>query len=193
MIIAIDIDDVIIESSPRLTEYYNRKYGTHLTLDDMYSDNPKAWGVTDDAQAIERVEGYLATDEFQSIPPLREAIASIHRLARRHELHVVTGRSLAIEVATTDMLRMYFPDIFRSIVFTSMYSHNKRAKVEVCQELGANLLIEDHLGHALPVARSGTDVVLFGNYPWNQSDELPANICRAKNWTAVEEFINAKG
>jgi len=192
LIIAIDIDDVIIESSPRLTEYYNRKYGTHLTLDDMYSDDPKAWGVTDDAQAIERVEGYLVTDEFQSIPPLREAIASIHRLSRRHELHVITGRSLAIEVATTDMLRAYFPDIFRSIVFTSMYSHDKRDKADVCQELGANLLIEDHLGHALPVARSGTNVLLFGDYPWNRAEELPSNIRRVKNWAAVEEYVHAQ-
>jgi uncharacterized HAD superfamily protein len=191
LIIAIDIDDVIVESSPRLTEYYNKTYRTDLTLEDMYSNDLERWKAADTATAIARVEEYLATDEFRSIPPLREAIASIHRLDKRHELHVITGRSLAIAVATTDMLHEYFPDIFQSITFTDMYGHKRRSKTEICQELGADLLIEDHLGHALPVARSGTNVLLFGDYPWNQIDELPGNIRRAKNWAAVEEYINA--
>jgi uncharacterized HAD superfamily protein len=190
--IAIDIDDVIVESSPYLVEHYNKVYGTNLRLEDMYSDDLKRWMVTDRAAAIARVEEYLATDEFQGIPPLQEATKSIQRLAKKHELHIITGRSLAIEVATTGMLHTYFPGIFRSVTFTSMYGRKGRSKKEICQELGADLLIEDHLGHALPVARCGIDVLLFGDYPWNQADVLPGNIRRAKNWAEVEEFVNAE-
>lgn len=36
-IIAIDCDDVLVETAPLILAHYNKTYGTHLELKDMYS------------------------------------------------------------------------------------------------------------------------------------------------------------
>ena len=192
LIIAVDIDDVLIATSSYVVEFYNNTYGTHIGLEEMYSENLKRWGVSDRATSIARVEQYLGTEEFQCLPPLKSTLASVGRLSQKHRLHIVTGRSTIIETATRDTINKHFPDIFQSVVFTNLYNQKVRNKAEVCQEICADLLIEDHLGHALPVAGAGITVLLFGNYPWNQTDKLPANVHRVKNWHEAEEFINAK-
>ena len=88
------------------------------------------------------------------------------------------------------MLDKHFPDIFHSIEFTGLYGGQPRSKADVCRELNADLLIDDHLAHALPVAQCGVDVLLFGNYPWNQTKEkLPGNIRRVKGWDEIAALL----
>lgn len=80
-ILAVDIDDVIIETSPLLMRYYNKTYGANIGLEDMYSGNLQRWGVSDWTTAISRFEAYLETDEYRSKLPLREAISAIKKLS----------------------------------------------------------------------------------------------------------------
>lgn len=188
-VIAIDLDDVIINSSPIVAAYYNKRYGTNVGLKDMYSENLKAWGVSDGNVSIARVEKFLATEEFLNIPPSHEAISTIMMLSKKYELHIVTGRSFLIESETRKHIEHYFPKIFKSVEFTNLYTHKKRNKADVCMAIGAGLLIEDHLGHAVPVAEAGIDVLLFGDYPWNQTINLPRNMKRVLNWKEITERL----
>lgn len=188
-IIAIDCDDVVVETSPNILKYYNKTYGTHIELKNLYSEDNTYWGVTTTGEAIRRVEEYLKTDEYRRIPPFKETVASIAKLAKHHELHIVTGRSEFLAVATETMLEQYFPGMFASIEYTGMFANRPRSKADVCAEIGADLLIDDHLGHAKSVAKRGIDVLLFGDYPWNQMETLPAHIRRAKDWIAVEQIL----
>ena len=151
-------------------------------------------GVTDDAVARKRVDDYMMNDsEFSSVPPFQEAIEVIRKLGQHHELHIVTGRPDFLTEATHHMLQTYFPDIFSSVEFTNFFSEEKsRPKSKVCQDLGADLLIDDHIHHARVVAECGTDVLLFGDYPWNQADELPTNIRRVSGWREIGELLLPK-
>jgi 5'(3')-deoxyribonucleotidase/dephospho-CoA kinase len=187
--IAVDCDDVLVETAPLILDHYNKTYGTQLELKDMYSKDLKVWGVPDAATAIERVEGYLKTDEYRNAPPLQEAIAATKRLAKYYELHIVTGRTEFLAVATQAMLDQYFPGVFQSIEFTGFFGDTARSKAGVCKELGADLLIDDHVHHAMQVAESGIDVLLFGEYPWNQTTELPSNVRRVRDWEAVTDVL----
>ena len=188
-VIAIDLDDVIINSSPIVAAYYNKTYGTKVELKDMYSENLEAWGVSDRKVSIARVEKFLATEEFLNIAPDKKIINTIAALSKKYELHIITGRSYLIEAETRKHIEHYFPNIFKSVEFTDLYTHKKRNKADVCMTIRAELLIEDHLGHALPVAEAGIDVLLFGNYPWNQTMNLPANMTRVNNWEDVTERL----
>lgn len=188
-IIAVDCDDVLVETAPPILNNYNKTYGTHLELKDMYSRDLKVWDVPDSATAIARVEDYLKTDEYRRQPPLREAIEVTKRLAKQHELHIVTGRTEFLAVATQDMLDRYFSGIFQSIEFTGFFGNRARSKADVCKQFNADVLIDDHLHHAEAVANVGIDVLLFGNYPWNRTDTLPANMHRVKDWYAIEKLL----
>ncbi len=184
-IIAIDCDDVIVETAPAILDFYNRNYNTVIELENFYSQDLTLWGAADPQTAIDRVDQFLRTDEYQRLAPFQEAVEVITELATYHELHIVTGRGDFLAKPTEDMLDKYFPGIFQSIEYTNFFGTQPRSKADVCKQLGADLLIDDHLHHATVVAATGVEVYLFGNYPWNATDQLPALVTRVADWHAV--------
>lgn len=62
-------------------------------------------------------------------------------------------------------------------------------KAQVCQDIGADLLIDDHLSHAELAAKCGVQVFLFGDYPWNKADSLSPNITRVGGWGDVAQKL----
>ncbi|HJQ09334.1 MAG TPA: hypothetical protein VJ836_07690 [Candidatus Saccharimonadales bacterium] len=187
--IAVDCDDVIVPTAPLILKHYNKTYGTKIALKDFYSNDLAVWDTPDNATAIQRVEAYIATDEYQRAEPFLEAVRVTRALSQYHELHMVTGRPSFLLKATENMLAQHFPDIFQSIEFTHFFGIKSRSKAEVCRELGIDLLIDDHLHHALVVGACGIDVLLFGNYPWNQSASLPANVRRVPDWERLAQLL----
>ncbi len=189
LVIAIDCDDVIVPTASLILAYYNKKYGTAIALKDFYSNDLSVWDTPDDATAINRVEEYLMSEEYQNAEPFSEAIKVIQALSRWHELHIITGRPDFLTGATTRMLAQYFPDIFKTVQFTNFFGQKSRSKAEVCQQLSIDFLIDDHLHHAKAVADCGVQVLLFGDYPWNESLDLPKGIQRVKSWQAISSLL----
>ena len=187
-IVAIDCDDVIVGTTPAVIANYNALYGTNVLLSAFYGLDDSVWG-TDDATAIKRVQEFHMTPEFQQMPPFKEAIEVIAQLADKYELHVVTGRHDFLAQATSAMLQEYFPDIFQSVEFTNYFSDSSTSKASICTAMGARYLIDDHLHHANVVAQAGIDVLLFGDYPWNQAEVLAPNITRVKDWHAAQSML----
>lgn len=187
-IIAIDCDDVIIETAPSTLVYYNNTYGTTVELKDFYSNEDSVWGA-DSNTAIERINNYLNSQEFQEQRPFQEAIKVVMELAEQYELHLVTGRHDFLTEATTNMLHTYFPNIFKSVEFTNFFSDNPRSKAAVCSNLHAVYLIDDNLHHATVVAEAGIKVLLYGDYPWNEADNLHPNIRRVKDWYEIRDTL----
>lgn len=187
--IAVDCDDVIVPTAPLILQNYNETYGTAIEFKDFYSDKLDIWQVPDRATAVKRIEAYLETDEYQQVKPFVDAIAIMQRLSKRYELHVVTGRADFLTAATESMLERYFPSLFTSIEFTNFFRTAGRSKADVCKKLGIDFLVEDHLHHATVVAECGINVLLFGEYPWNQTDQLPAHIQRVKDWYEAADIL----
>jgi 5'(3')-deoxyribonucleotidase len=71
-VIAIDCDDVLVETSPYLIADYNQRFGTNLGLEDMYSGDLEVWQTSSDEEAIDRVEAYVKTEEYQQLRPSRK-------------------------------------------------------------------------------------------------------------------------
>jgi hypothetical protein len=65
-------------------------------------------------------------------------------------------------------------------------------KGEQYRQLGADYVIDDYLKHCVAGVQEGTEAVLFGNFPWNQSDKLPEGVARCKDWVAVLEHFRGK-
>ncbi len=184
-IIAIDCDDVIVATAPAILDFYNTRYNTRLELKNLYSKDLTLWAADDAKTAMARVDEFLKTSEYQQMEPFKEAVGVIHELKKYHELHIVTGRNDFLQQATQDMIDRFFPDTFTSIEYTNFFTDTPRSKGDVCIQLGADLLIDDHLHHASVVAECGTDVFLFGDYPWNQSNNLPERITRVSGWHEI--------
>ncbi len=191
-IIAIDVDDVLLESGPAVIADYNRRFGTRLPVGAYNSAHDRqAWGDVDITTAIQRVDDFVLTAAFIEREPLREVADALAKLAERYELHVLTGRNEIVAKLTNDWLERYFPGIFSSVSFSNLFvPERRRSKGEMCVELGASFLIDDHLLHVKNAAECGLGAVLFGDYPWNRADVLPLGVVRCIDWSAVLEYFD---
>lgn len=201
LVIAIDCDDVLVHTLQPTVEDYNLRFGTRLRLSDMYRPaRVDTWGTDDDEVAMARVTEYIKSNAFAQIKPYDAAIQAVAYLAKHHELHLVTGRSDFLESVTTKMLTTYFPGCFQSVEHTnyitmSTSTAKTRTKGEVCAQIGADILIDDHITHGESVIAAGVErVIVFGDYPWNQHDSLPEGMVRCIDWNEtlmeIEKIAN---
>lgn len=196
-IIAVDIDEVLSPHFEDLMNWYNRTYGTKLTLANNHpaDDDVEPWGTKDMYTARRRVHNFFETTEFLAAKPYKEAIKILRILSKTYILVVVTSRDSMIEKVTREWLDKHFNELFAEAHFTARYSveGKARSKSDICLEIGAKYLIDDSLEQALEAAHRGITVLLFGEYPWNQATKLPKNIIRVTDWKAVLECFDAKG
>ncbi len=191
-VIAVDFDDVLTPHHVGLLAWYNKSYGTKLTIANYHGLEPGPWGVRTDSEAILRVQKYFDSTEFKSEQPYDAAGEVLRQLADRYSLIVVTGRDHMIEEATKEWLTEHHPGLFVSIHFTAQYNleGKSRSKADLVHSERIEYLIEDSLTNLKEVVAVGAKGVLFGDYPWNQTDSLPSGIVRCKDWQAVQEYFD---
>lgn len=188
--VAVDCDDVLIESAVPMVQYYNQRYGTNLALGEYYESHDKAdWGTDDQYEIGRRLNSYLDTPEHMQLGPVQETIEVLQRLRYEFDLHIVTGRPSHAQAATLAWLEHHLPDVFQKVVFVDIFTGG-RSKGEVCYELGAHFLVDDLVRHCESVASVGMQALLFGDLPWNKDYVASApNIRRVANWTEVEKVL----
>ena len=192
--VGVDVDDVLVPHAEELIRLYNQKYGTRLTLADNHNLDPRAWGVNEITEAVKRVQAITHTPEFIEMEPYEDALTSLRVLSTTYEIAVITARDTVIEQASRDWLNKHFSEIVRQAHFTARYNleGKYRSKAEIVKTIGAICLIDDAPENALQVAEIGVDVLLFGDYPWNQKQPMPANVTRVSNWQEVLEYFDGR-
>lgn len=62
---------------------------------------------------------------------------------------------------------------------------------DVLVEIKADFVVDDQLKHCTAAVEQGIPTILFGNYRWNQAEELPKGVTRCKNWQEVAGYFDA--
>ena len=184
MLIAIDIDDVLVDFINCLLEYHNKTYNTSLTKEKIHTYRFwEIWGGNRE-ESIKKIRDFKETDIYGNIRPFSKAIESMNLLKENHKLVIVTSRSTIEE--TKIWINKHFPNIFDNIYFSYNYytKEGSKTKSEICKELNVDILIEDSLDYARECSDKGIKVFLF-DAPWNQCEELPENIIRVKDWNEI--------
>ncbi|MBU2615952.1 MAG: hypothetical protein KKC19_02505 [Nanoarchaeota archaeon] len=189
MLIAIDIDDVLLDFVPDVVEFYNGKYGTQLTKEDFHSYRfSDVWGGSD-GECIQEIEEFLRTPRFANLNPIEGAVEKIARLARDHRLISITSRNRNIRGLTERALREHFPSIGE--IYFSHNSHvdfeNDKTKAQYCLELGVGAIVEDSLIYAEDCQRKGVNAVLL-DQPWNRGREIDG-VKRVYSWQQIVEYF----
>ncbi len=188
LIIAIDCDDVLIETTEYIVDIYNQQYGTSVALDKSHDQNNEQWQVPDGELLIQRFNEIQSTEEYARLMPMPEALRVVKQLARDHELHLVTARDGSIEAITEAMLDEYLPGCFTSMEHVG----RDRSKGEVCQQLKADILIDDSIRNllsALEYDLPAGGALHFGEYAWNKVEPLPEGVVTCFDWEAVEREV----
>lgn len=196
LVIAVDCDDVLVPTAEVIVREYNALYGTTVKLEAFYDDSDN-WQTSSQEEAVRRVDKILKAGRTDDISPTPEVVESIKQLVKRgHELHLVTGRQDYMEPATRRLLSNYFPDMFKTIEHTNYYAASdsaaiRRTKGEVCRAIGASVLIDDHIVHGNAVLDAGvSDVIIFGDYPWNRRQSLVDGMVRCASWSETLDEID---
>ena len=192
--IAIDCDDVLLPTAQYIVDDYANLYGFRVELQNFYSGRPEHWGVVDNKIAENRVNSYLESDRFGKVEPFLEAVEAVNRLAEKHELFMVTARTNRLASITHDMITRYFPGCFAGVELTNHFGgqENRRSKGDICQQIGADIIIDDNIHHIIDsTSKSKTFGLLFGSYEWNQIEEFAVTemMIRCRNWAEVEREV----
>lgn len=198
-IIAVDVDDVLSKTSWGFIEYSNKTWGHALTQDDYDEDWAKVWG-TSVKVARERADFIHENGIFGELSYFPEALTVLTKLKKRYTLVVATSRRATIESLSKQWLQQHYEGIFEGVFFSGIYDgklgkhedHIARTKNDLLLEIGADYLIDDQLKHCLAAGEHELEAILFGDYKWNQSDNLPAHVTRCVDWMSVEAYFAAR-
>ncbi len=191
LVIAVDFDDVLVNSTELLPSLYNKKYGTSLKFSDMYQSRYDAFGVQTQQEAIRQLQTVMLDPGYTELVPDEIVIQGVHELAKIHELHVITGRAGFLEPYTRKVLDDYFAGCFASLEHTNHFDdgsgeHIRRSKVDVCRQINADVMIDDLPHHLKEILDSGvSEVISFGDYPWSRQIELGNHVVHCRDWTEV--------
>ena len=187
MIIGIDLDDVLKNTFSTWLTFCNQLYGENFHTEQfIHHRYEEIWNISSEEKFL-RFNAFIKTGSIVGIPPLVGAQETVTRLAKDHQLHIITARSSGIAKATHEWISRHFPEIFKGIHFcskdfgtTTVYH---RPKHIVCKELGVDLLIDDHPENILLSAQEGIRSYLF-DQPWNRTESLSDNphITRIFSW-----------
>lgn len=198
-LIAVDVDDVLADTTEALREFVNKATGLNLTSEDY--DVPAAYwgyykhvwmaaGITDHSH-IHAFHEKLGTDQ-RDIQPVADSQDVIERLSSRFDFIAVTSRELFMEVETKRWIHKHFNGVFKDVVLLGHVKTAKHTKGDACLELGAQDLIDDNYDHCKSALDVSVRALLFGNYGWNR--EVASNgIERAHDWQEVLAYFENEG
>lgn len=195
--IAIDIDEVLAAFAESFVDFSNKKWGTHLKPQDWTEDWAEIWKI-DFEEATKREQIIYKSDIFSRAKHNPRASNVLKGLAKKYKLVIVTSRHRAVTKDTLDWIQKHFSDLFEEIHFAGFYDdlekhpleRLKATKAEICQQIGADYLIDDNPKHCIATANAGITALLFGDYIWNRVNDLPSGVIRVKDWLAVLEYFD---
>ncbi len=193
MLIASDIDDVLLDLIPAIIEFHNRRYWTNLTKEGFHSYRLGEVFGCSDGEAMRRMHEFYETEEFRDVKPVEGAVEGVTALrGERHDFVALTSRLLSCREITEENIERYFPGVFTGrIYFAVNYYLRKfsspKSKGAYCVELKADVMIDDSVAHAEECRDLGIRVLLMDS-SHNRREE-PEGIVRVKNWREVMEYF----
>ena len=195
-VVAIDIDDVIAESTESLRRRVNEHTGINLSSED-YKIEASYWGYYEGVWRTHGVSHLVDMEtlnqQMQSnqshVPLMPGAEFAINELRKKFDIVLITARDPRWERATREWLKDQFGEHEPELYFSEMHRSpaGTKTKGEICREIGAGWMIDDNPGFCQTVLDNGVKAILFGEYGWHIN--VPKEVIRCKDWQAVLEYF----
>lgn len=195
-VIAVDIDDVIADSTDTMRRRVNARTGSNLAIEHYQVPHEGYWGYYERVWKTHGVD--ISYDDLAEemeadqshVPLLAGASFALSELASKYTLLIITSRPHTWQPETEDWLKSKFGDTFISFHFTDS-GKEKKTKGQICKELDVDWLIDDNPEHCQSAINEGVGAILFGNYGWHH--KAPKHLIKCKDWPAVLEYFNERG
>jgi len=142
---------------------------------------------------MERIFAFHDMDDLH-IEPLSEAQEALGKLSIDFDLQIITARDPRFELSTKAWVKKNFEGVFSDVFLIGHPAamEKPQTKAVLCREIGAFAMIDDSVKHVSSCAEVGVEGVLFGDYPWNQVEPMPAGVTRCIDWSAVREYFDVR-
>lgn len=192
MQIAIDIDDVLADFSEGFIKHIKKVKGVNVEIHDLkVAEWWKAWGKTLE-ESTKTIYEFLQSEDIMKVEPKTGAIRALKLLKQKgHKLTVITGRPANVHEKTRQWVHDNLPNVFEEVYCTDFHivNNGKLTKGGICEEIGADLLIDDYPGYAKECLDKGIQVLLFDSF-WNHGFELLPGLTRIHNWEEALDYID---
>lgn len=184
-LIAVDFDDVLFDCNAALQ---------CIIRNEFYDTTSYIEFVTKYPYLKNEIFRFLYERYHHDCTAISDTHSALLQLATSHRLVVVTGRSESTSKQTEKWLENNFHNLFSAVYFTNAFLRNpgevKRRKVDICADLGVDILIDDSIEEVISVSLIGITAFLFDR-PWNRVS-APTTICRVKDWNHILSKISNK-
>ena len=180
--IAVDCDEVLINSMQGFSRYVKEKFGYNWLYHDYKHyrlEENKHIGLSRD-QIMDMFNAYLESDyakKTEAIPWAFEKLKELH--LAWHTLHVITARWESQSAITKYQIEKNFPWLFTNIFAVWDARGNYTSKAEVCKNIGASVLIEDSMDNCLDASKDNIYSFLL---------ERPRNVWREEHHPYVKKI-----
>ncbi|KAJ3025569.1 hypothetical protein HDV00_012619, partial [Rhizophlyctis rosea] len=209
-LLAVDMDETLCLTVDAVSNWHNETYRTKFTLEDYFTyDWSQVWQ-TSLQEAQQRIRAFQQSpwyhEKMQPVPGAREALT---RLSQHYTICLVTAREHFAADATHAFLDKHYPGLISHVYFAnqnmtkeeieaSTKDHEKpRTKLQILNDIGARILVDDGLEHMKICAMGGVRVFLFdleGRYKFNKlvggDGAMPRNATRATSWKEVGDVLS---
>ena len=187
LVIGIDIDNVICNTTEALIEYLNERFPVHLKVTDItnywienFLPEQFKWAVP---------HAFKDKEMWKKVKPIEGAIEGVEHLYDRYEIYFVTSSLVENLRKKTKFLQRIFPFMSKDYISSHLINiHNK-------QLLNLDILIDDYLDNLIG-ERTYYSICL--DYPWNDCpkrrylEETDLNFICRKDWAHIIPIIDTK-
>jgi 5'(3')-deoxyribonucleotidase len=187
--LALDLDDIIYPFIDQVVPFLNRELRRDLGHDDVVHFTFEDLWECEGPHMIDLMHQFFEEVRDSNALPVDGSLEAVEALSEQFDLAIVTSRQSRMHETTAEWIEQHFPGRFSSVTLCNSYVFDgrweRKLKADVCGELGVVALVDDSLEHTTAVAAKGIRGIVFGDFPWNQSDTLPAGVTRAPDWNSV--------
>jgi len=176
MRIGVDIDGVVADTFPLLVAELNSYFRVAVKISDIHQyDLDKFYHVTRmELERFYRDRGELL---IECPPPVKGAAAHLRKLARSHEIFLISARLEEWRKKTELWLQKH------GIIYHHLFLAGSHDKRDACRYFKVDLFIDDRLENTLQIKECGIPAILM-DAPYNRAD-LPAGIKRCYSWPEI--------
>lgn len=187
-IIAIDCDEVLMDTTNHLSMYVKEKFWYDWFYHDykyyMLHENDHIDMDFETTQTL--VNDYYNSLEAKDALPIVWAQEAVQKLLDAwHQLYVITARHDGQKALTYWQIDTHFPNTFTDIHFAHHYTEKRMNKSDLCKEVWATILVEDNIDYALEASSQGIKTFLLER-PWNKRREETHHLMtKVKSWSEI--------
>jgi 5'(3')-deoxyribonucleotidase len=184
-IIAVDVDDTLLDTLNPLLEYFNSTHDNYVTREQCFDNRLATIFGDSEKEGLEKVRQFFDLPQAEHQQPILGAVEAIQNLKNHFSLIALTARWDTLQELTEKQLKKHFPGTFSDVVCCG----DVISKKDYCTAKRINHIIDDAPRTAHECAKNGINSFLFGDYGWNKEYQKIPGLSRTLNWTEVCDIL----